>query len=681
MRLRIVLIAVVVVIVALVATAAGILMSIDFNQYKPQIAAAVKSATGRDLSIGGNFKLGLGLSPTLAVDNVSLSNMPGGSRPVMINLNHLDVKVELIPLLSKKIKVNRIILDGADILLETDAKGKGNWVFEAPGAAPATTTTTAPAEGGGAMSLPEVDTVQIRNSTVTYRDGVAGTTRSFKIDKLDAQTTGGSLSLDLAALIGKTPISVKGSLGAPALLVGGAPYPMDLALASGDTSATVKGAIGDITKMQGLAVDVGAKGKSLADLNGLAGSPLPPLGPYSFAGKFVNIQGGYKISGLQLSMGSSAMTGDVSLALNGKRPKVVGNLAAAKIDLKDFGVKPAPAASGGGSSGSGDGRVFPNDPLPFAGLNAVDADLNFTAQQMIKAPETLSNVKLILSLAAGKLQIKPFTASIAGGTLSLVVTVDGAKNPAPVAVDVTSNQIEAGSLLEVLAGSSVLSGGKVNMKLAVSGAGNSVRAIMAGLSGKLDATMGAGNINNGFAKLMLADLFKLLSFGGGGDESNLKCVAMRFDIVRGLATTRQLVTETSGATIVGKGTINLATEGLDLHLVPYATSANLTNLAIPMIVGGTMANPNVAPDAAAMASGALGAVVGAPATALGALGSVVGIGGGSGSGSTDTSSGCGASAAAAAKQTTTKPATTGGTGGSGGGVLPDVGGALKSLLP
>src|SRR5258706_14373044 len=142
----------------------------------------------------------------------------------MINLNKLEVQVELIPLLSKKIKVDRIILDGADILLETDAKGRGNWLFEARGAnATTTTTTTAAAEAGGGMSLPEVDTVQIRNSTVTYHDGVAGTTRGFKIDKLSADTSGGSLSLDLAALVGQTPLNVKGTLGAPALLAGGPP--------------------------------------------------------------------------------------------------------------------------------------------------------------------------------------------------------------------------------------------------------------------------------------------------------------------------------------------------------------------------------------------------------------------------------------------------------------------------
>ena len=231
---------------------------------------------------------------------------------------------------------------------------------------------------------------------------------------------------------------------------------------------------------------------------------------------------------------------------------------------------------------------------------------------MIKAPVTMENVKLVMSLLAGKLQVKPFTTDISGGTLTLNLTVDGAKNPAPIALDLNENQVEAGSLMKVLTGSAVLSGGKVNMKIGVNGAGNSVRAIMAGLNGKLDATMGAGNIDNRFAKIMLADLFKLLSFGGGGDSSNLKCVVMRYDISHGLATTRQLAVETSGATIIGKGTINLATEGLDLHLVPYATSANLTALAIPVIVGGTMANPNVVPDAAAMASGTLNSVINAP---------------------------------------------------------------------
>jgi len=691
MRLRTVVIGVVVLFVALIATVVAILMSIDFNQYKGQIADAVKAATGRELTIAGNFKLGLSLTPSVSVDDVSFANAPGGSRPNMLTLKHLAVQMELLPLLSRQIKVDSLVLDGADILLETNAKGEGNWVFGTPAAAgTASSTTSLPTTSGGTMQLPQVSQVQIRDSMVTYRDGVTGVSHSFKVDKLDATTSNGKIDITLAALLGTTPLNVTGSVGAPELLSGSAPYPLDLSITSGNTTASVKGEVAQITKMQGINLQVAAKGNALSDLNGLAGASLPPLGPYSFGGVVNDTAGGYKVTAMQLTMGSSSLTGDVGLALGGKRPKIAANLAATKIDLKDFGVKPAPAggASSGSSAGSSDGRVFPATPLPFSGLMAADADLNLAAQQMIKAPVTMDNVKLVLSLADGRLQIKPFSAGLAGGTMVINMSVDGARTPAPVAVDVAANQVEAGSLMQVMAGSSVLSGGRVNMKTSVAGAGNSVRAIMAGLNGRFDATMGPGNINNDFAKLMFADLFKMFS-SGGGDSSNLKCAVVGYDINRGLANTRRLAVETSGATIIGNGTINLATEGLDLHLVPYASSANLTALAIPMQVGGTMAHPSVAPDAAAMASGTLKTVLSTPGNVLGTVGSIAGIGGGQqASSGADTGAGCGSAAAAQAKTTTQqKQGGTQSTTGSGG-LLGGVGNAatgatnaIKSLLP
>jgi uncharacterized protein involved in outer membrane biogenesis len=687
MRLRTILISIAVILVALVVTAVAILMSVDFNQYKSVVADKVKAATGRELVIGGDFSLALSLTPTVEVHDVTFANAPGGSRPVMASLKRLEVEIELVPLLtSRLIKIDRLILAGADILLETDSKGRGNWLFQPSGgeSSAATATPSTPSKGGPAL-LPRVSVVQIKNSTVTYRDARTGVMRSFKVDKLDAKTENGRLDLDLAAVVGQAPLNVSGSVGSPDLLAGGVPYPVDLTVTSGETSATLKGQIAQIATVQGVALDIAAKGKALSDLNAATGVSLPPLGPYSFAGKVVDVPGGYKVGGLQVTMGDSSLTGDASVFLNGKRPKIAGNLAATKIDLKDFGVRPGSGQGGGSSAGAGDGRVFSATPLPFGALILMDADVKFTAQEMIKAPVTMQNVKLAMTLADGRLQVKPFEAALAGGTVSVGLSVDGAKNPAPVSLDVMEHNVEAGSLLQALAGVSVLSGGKANAKLTVNGAGNSVRTIMAGLNGKFDYTMGPGNIANDFAKLILADLFKLLSFGGSGDSSNLKCVVARFDINRGLATTRQLVTDTSGATIVGKGTINLATEGLDLHLVPYATATNLANLAIPMIVSGTLASPHVVPDAEAMATGAIGMVANAPVNVLNTLGSVAGVGELAGASGGEPAAGCGAAAGSATKQGK-QPSTQ--QGGSGGGILNGVGGAakgatdaIKGLLP
>ena len=87
----------------------------------------MKQATGCKLLIGGDFGLALSLTPTVTIDNVFLTNFPGGSRPEMVTLKRLQVQLQLLPLLSREIRVDRQVLDGADALLETDRKGRGNW--------------------------------------------------------------------------------------------------------------------------------------------------------------------------------------------------------------------------------------------------------------------------------------------------------------------------------------------------------------------------------------------------------------------------------------------------------------------------------------------------------------------------------------------------------------------------
>ena len=650
MRLKTILIALLVLVVVVLGGAAVFVMSFDFNQYKSLVARQVEQATGRKLTIEGNIALALSLTPTLVADDLSLANAEGGSRPEMVTAKHLEVQLQLLPLLSNQIRIDRLILDGADFLLETDKSGHGNWVFNPPD------VSAAPATTGSVPPLPEVGLVQIRNSRVSYREG--GRERSLDIQKLDAETTGGRVELALTATIGKAPVTIKGSVGAPQLLAGGAPYPFDLSVTSGATSATVKGAIGDITDMNGLAAEISAKGRSLSELNALADIDLPSLGPYSLDARLVDIDGGYRFSPFALGMGGSHIGGDLAITFN-RRPKIAADLQAERIDLKDFGVTP------GGGGGPNDGRVFPADPLPFKALREADADLRLRAQQLVRGSAVFHDVKLTASLTAGKLAIRPLSASIQGGTLVAILAVDANRVPAAVSLDMTDNNVEAGSLMQMLTGERILTSGRARLKITAAGSGNSLRALMAGVSGRFDYDMGAGNIDNAYAKIFLADLFTLVSFGNSGSSSNLKCIAARFDISRGLATSRQLAMETKGAIILGKGTINLASETLDIHLVPYATSANLANFAVPMQVAGSLENPRVSPDAAAMAKGALGTVITAPLTALNSLGGMVGIGG------SDDPTHCGAAAAAPGK-----------------GVLEGVGrgagsafDALKGLLP
>jgi uncharacterized protein involved in outer membrane biogenesis len=627
MRIKTILIAVLVLLVVLLGGATLYVLSIDYNQYKGLIASEVERATGRKLTINGKIELALSLTPTLTAKDLSLANLPGGSRPEMIMLKRLEVQMQLLPLLSRQVKVDLLVLHGADILLETDKTGRGNWVFSH-----AETGSAGPAAASGeGPSLPEISLVKIRDSLVTYRDGDTGMSRSLRIDSLDAATKGGRIALDLAALIAKSPVTVKGSVGAPELLSGGAPFPFDLVVTSGSSTAKIKGAVGDIVQMQGLAADVSAQGKRLSELSDLAGITLPPLGPYSFAGKAVDIPGGYRINDLTLNMGGSSLKGELALTF-AKRPKITADLAADTLDLRDFGVTP-------GHDGPDDGRVFSADPLPFALLNEADADLKVTAKRFVRESAVFGDVKLTLALNAGRLQVKPLSANIEGGTLVANLTADGTRTPPPVTLDLTQSNAEAGSLLAFLTGTRILNSGRAHLRINGASAGNSLHALMAGLNGSFDYDMGAGNIDNAYARIFLANLFTLVSFGSSGNSSNVKCLVGRFDIRHGVATARHLAMETKGAIIIGKGTINLGTEQLDLHLSPYATAPNLTNFAVPIMIQGSMSNPQVGPDAAAIARG----TVTLPLTALTTLGGIVGLEAGG------NPANCGEAAAAPAK--------------------------------
>jgi uncharacterized protein involved in outer membrane biogenesis len=147
---------------------------------------------------------------------------------------------------------------------------------------------------------------------------------------------------------------------------------------------------------------------------------------------------------------------------------------------------------------------------------------------------------------------------------------------------------------------------------------------MAGLNGSSRLVMGPGRINNRFAKILLADLVGVITFSGSGDASDINCMVSEFGIAKGQATAKALVLDTNGATILGSGGIDLGSERLDLRFDPNAKQTNLANLAVPVKVGGTLANPNVVPDPGKIAANVVGTVVGAPQGIFDTLASLTG---------------------------------------------------------
>ena len=116
-----------VIVFLVLAAAIVIVVLIDPNDYKPQIAAAVKQHTTRQIEIEGD--LGLSLFPWLGIETgkISLSNAPGFGDSSFAEIEHTQMKVKLLPLLAKKIEVSRIVVKGLILNLEKKKNGVSNW--------------------------------------------------------------------------------------------------------------------------------------------------------------------------------------------------------------------------------------------------------------------------------------------------------------------------------------------------------------------------------------------------------------------------------------------------------------------------------------------------------------------------------------------------------------------------
>ena len=97
---------------------------------KKNIIQLVEEETGRDFKINGEINLAQSLIPTLIISDASFGNPAWASSKHMVKVDQLEVQVALLPLLTRHVSVNKIILNSPQIFLETDKSGNHNWLFQ-----------------------------------------------------------------------------------------------------------------------------------------------------------------------------------------------------------------------------------------------------------------------------------------------------------------------------------------------------------------------------------------------------------------------------------------------------------------------------------------------------------------------------------------------------------------------
>lgn len=160
-------------LVALVLVAVTlVVIFVDPNDYRDDIAAAVERETGRKLSLNGDLKLSF--FPWLALETgaASLSDAPGFGDEPFVSIEAARVSVRLWPLLRGKLEVGKVTLSGARIRLVTDEKGRDNWadLGERDATEPAPTSEEP-------MQLPTIAGLAITDAAITMENRQAKSRR------------------------------------------------------------------------------------------------------------------------------------------------------------------------------------------------------------------------------------------------------------------------------------------------------------------------------------------------------------------------------------------------------------------------------------------------------------------------------------------------------------------------
>ncbi|MBL4673883.1 MAG: AsmA family protein [Arenicella sp.] len=83
---------------------------VDPNDYRDELSALVKDKTGRDLTLSGDLKISV--FPWLGVKTQGLSlSQPDGIEGNMLSVDTAQLRVKLMPLLSKKIELDTVVLE------------------------------------------------------------------------------------------------------------------------------------------------------------------------------------------------------------------------------------------------------------------------------------------------------------------------------------------------------------------------------------------------------------------------------------------------------------------------------------------------------------------------------------------------------------------------------------------
>ena len=497
---------IVVVVVALFAVPA----LIDWNGYKPQIAAAVKDATGRDLVIEGDLSISVLPSVQFSASGVKFANAPGMEPAYMATIRRVEGEVALLPLLGRTVVVKRLLVEQPEADLAVDANGNPNWAFS--GASGGDTATPGEPGDGGFGGDIRIENARVAGGRVAFTDARTG-------QKVDATNIGMDLSVpglaeaatfDARMTLNGDPVTARFSLDTPRRVIDGEKAQARVSLESPKASADYEGGV-QSRPVPGLDGTFDLDIPSVGSLVAWLGRPLPKGQPDPGP---IKARAVFAADGPRMALTEAVLEGrdlnakaSGSVDLSGPAPKIALTVESGVLNVDRY-LPPPPKetlkvpAPGAPSDAPNHGPMagLSDDALDLEMLRKGEADIRVRIAGIRAMGFAVGQTDFTAALKGGKLAADLERLQLYGGNVQTHFGLD-ASGPALV-LDANGKveKVDVGALAKAASPKAQAPvAGIVSATLQADGRGESVRKLAESLKGRLTADLGGMNVANAAA--------------------------------------------------------------------------------------------------------------------------------------------------------------------------------------
>ena len=577
-----------IIVIAVPIVVAGLVLwgsTRDLSRYQARLTEQVRKVTGRELATRVPLSVRLSREPALVAEGVTLANAPWGSRPELARVRKVTMFLDPFSLFLGEAKVGRVLLEGADILIETNEAGDTNLEMLPPpeGSGP---------HAGENRSLrlkpnpafPWISTVEVRDSVLTIVEGAGRPPIVLEIASGTLKSPAPSQALQLEGRFAApqaAAFNLAGTAGSFDGWMRGLPGNIDLQGGFGAGKIAIKGGVG----IKGTNVQIASEGPDIAAFGPYLRLSLPSGGPYALSAKAATQRNGFKVEVPSFKVGPSELSGEALFRTDRHgTPTITVNIDASKIDLATLKAAPA-AASVPGSPTPAQPRFIPT--LPFSANWLGRSTLSLTARvgEVTGLGSTVQNGSLTLVSAESRFAFRA-AATLGGGSAGFDLVYDPTGRIGQATLTASANRVPMEDLSVLLGLDLGLRDAVGDIDLRLRGGGRTTRDALNSASGVIEVTIARGAWPRDALGGWPAETQRLLGGAEGGAPFN--CLAGRFDVSGGVANLRRLVVDTPRATLVGGGFVHLRSETWEMILAPEARDTAGAALASPLrLKGGT----------------------------------------------------------------------------------------------